>query len=301
MSQLIEEFLLYLRIEKGASSHTQAAYRRDLFQLYSFVEKRENQWPPDAQTVYAFLQSQGKKKPSSQARALATIKHFLKYLFRESYISENVSALLETPKLGLSLPSIFTTHEIEKILAQIDCSVLSGLRDYAMIELLYGAGVRVSELCSLKQKDLVDECIKVMGKGQKERLVPLGKQAQIALQKYLHVQQSVSKEHKLFVQDNGRAVTRFFVWRMVKRYAANAGITKKISPHTFRHTYASHLLDAGTDPRVIQELLGHSSISSTDRYTHLSTHQVREVFRTFHPRWKHSNTTESAVDSLVDS
>jgi integrase/recombinase XerD len=222
-------------------------------------------------------------------RALVAAKVFLRYLFRERHIAKDVSALLESPKIWQTIPSALSYQELETLLQTPDQSTDQGIRDLAILELLYGTGIRVSELCSLSIYDVSDDLVRVHGKGGKERLVPIGSAALRAIDTYLHrVRQQYDSESvpNLFVTKKGGPLSRTEVWKMVRDYSKKAGIEKKVSPHTFRHTYATHLLDAGADLRVIQDLLGHAHISSTDRYTHVSRAQLREVFRTFHPRWK---------------
>lgn len=285
----IEEFIQYIGAERGLSLHTQEAYRRDLEQLYFFVSQQKKEtWPPCATSVIAFIESQGHKKSTTLSRAIIACKVFLKYLFIEKYISRDESLFLETPKLWQTIPHVLTDTEIDKILQAVDLSTPDGIRDRAILELLYGTGIRVSELCGLSIYNVSDDTIKVFGKGEKERIVPLGKYASQAVDRYLvevRPLQEGEQIKSLFVTEKGKPIDRFWVWHMVKNYAKKAQIEKSISPHTFRHTYASHLLDAGADLRIIQELLGHASISSTDRYTHVSGSQIRELFRAFHPRW----------------
>lgn len=286
----IDEFIQYIGAERGLSRNTQEAYRRDLEQLYSFVsEQKMGEWPPFASTVIAFIESQRNKKSTSLSRAIIACKVFLKYLFIEKYIAKDESFFLETPKLWRTIPHVLTDTEINRILQAVDLSTPEGIRDRAILELLYGTGIRVSEACGLSIYDVSDDTIKVFGKGEKERIVPLGECAAKAIDRYLvevRPSQEGEEVRSLFVTEKGKPINRFWVWHMVKEYAKKAKIEKTISPHTFRHTYASHLLDAGADLRIIQELLGHASISSTDRYTHVSSSQIRELFRTFHPRWK---------------
>jgi integrase/recombinase XerD len=288
VNQQIEEFIQYLGAEKGLSSHTQAAYKRDLYQLYTYIKAQGKIWPPQAETIVAFIETQNAKKPTSLARAIVACKVFLKYLFREEQIERDESLYLETPKLWQTIPNVLSDDEIDRLLHAPDLSQNEGIRDAAILELLYGTGIRVSELCKLSIYDVSDDAIKVFGKGEKERIVPLGTKAKDAIDRFL-VQVRCAFESEivraLFVTEKGKPIDRFTVWQIVKRYARKANIEKSISPHTFRHTYASHLLDAGADLRIIQELLGHASISSTDRYTHVSKSQIRELFRAFHPRW----------------
>jgi integrase/recombinase XerD len=288
---LIEEFITYIGAERGLSAHTQAAYRRDLYQLHALCAREGRPWPPDAEAVVASLHAAQNcgKKTTSQVRALIAAKVFLRYLFRESYVSCDHSAVLESPKVWQTLPSVLSYQELDRLLQSPDVSTDEGIRDRAILELLYGTGIRVSELCSLSIYDVADDLVKVYGKGGKERLVPIGRQALLAVDAYLgRVRQKSDSTDvlHLFVTKRGRPLNRYAVWKMVRGYTQKIGVEKRISPHTFRHTYATHLLDAGADLRVIQELLGHAHISSTDRYTHVSRSQIREVFRTFHPRWK---------------
>lgn len=293
---LIEEFIIYIGAERGLAVLTQAAYRRDLYQLHDLCTHKGLSWPPDAAAVVEFLRmsQQLGKKTTSQVRALVAAKVFLRYLFKENRISRDEGAFLESPKVWQTIPSVLSYQELDRLLQCPDCSTDDGLRDKAILELLYGTGIRVTELCSLSIYDVADDLVKVHGKGGKERLVPIGRQALSAIDTYLtQVRQKFDSDTvvQLFVTKKGKPVDRIGVWKMIREYARGIGLDKKISPHTFRHTYATHLLDAGADLRVIQELLGHSHISSTDRYTHVSRSQLREVFRTFHPRW-HSSKSE---------
>jgi integrase/recombinase XerD len=288
---LIEEFIMYIGSERGLALNTQLAYRRDLYQLRECAVQQGHLWPPDAEAVVAFLQllqGQGKRS-TSQVRALIAAKVFLRYLFREGHVKSNQSVLLESPKVWQVIPSVLSYQELDRLLQAPDCATDDGVRDRAILELLYGTGIRVSELCALSIYDVSDDLVKVHGKGGKERLVPIGRQALLAVDAYLtQVRQKCDSTVvlQLFVTQHGKPFNRILVWKLVRQYACKVGIDKRVSPHTFRHTYATHLLDAGADLRVIQELLGHAHISSTDRYTHVCKSQIREVFRTFHPRWK---------------
>jgi integrase/recombinase XerD len=215
------------------------------------------------------------------------MKVFFRFLKREGVIANNPASYLESPKLWQALPAVLTEEEMENILTQPNCHSAKGCRDRAILELLYSSGVRISELCGLKICDVDDEYIKVYGKGGKERLVPIGQNALGAIDHYLlhyRCRYDSDQEQHLFLTQRGSPIDRFAMWRMVKSYALKAGITKNISPHTFRHSFATHLLDHGADLRVIQELLGHSSINSTDRYTHVSRAQLQQAFQAFHPR-----------------
>jgi integrase/recombinase XerD len=287
----IDEFIGYIASERGLAENTQEAYRRDLEAAFEHCEKAGLAWPMGYAGVVAYikvLQQKGLKE-TSQVRALISIKMFLKFLHRESIVSVNEGALLECPKIWQTIPSILSHEQVERLMQLPDLRTDDGIRDRAILEVLYGTGIRVSELCQLTIYDVTDDMIRVFGKGRKERLVPVGKEALKSIDQYLHAVRSKFESEKvrhLFVSSRGSTINRIAVWKIVRYYAKLAGIEKKISPHTFRHTYATHLLDAGADVRVIQELLGHSHISSTDRYTHVSTSHIREAFRAFHPRWK---------------
>jgi len=282
----IDEFITYLGSERGLSPHTLKAYKHDLIACKAFGEKNHLAWPPNISYVERFLEAQSGKQSSSIVRALVAIKVFLRFLYREKYIEENISSLLDTPKMRQLIPTILSHAEIERLLSAPSNATEVGVRDRAILELLYGTGIRVSELCSLSLYDLGDDYIRVMGKGSKERLVPVTKTALQAVDEYLvRMRDRFEDKKHLFLTSAGRPLDRISVWKMVKSYAKKIGIEKSISPHTFRHTYASHLLDSGADVRIIQELLGHAHISSTNRYTHVSTEQLRERFKAYHPRW----------------
>ena len=287
---LIDEFITYIGAERGLAIHTQQAYRRDLTQLLGFVREHHYEWPPTIEAIMAFVRLEGTtKKSASVMRLLAAAKVFCRYLFRERLVATDISTLLESPKLWRTLPSVLSGADIDRLLGTPDLSTDRGILDRAILELLYGTGLRVSELCGLSLYDVADDLVRVRGKGGKERLVPIGRQALSAVDAYLtRVRQKFNSESvpSLFVSDKGKPINRTYVWGRVHELAKQAGIDTRVSPHTFRHTYATHLLDAGADLRVIQDLLGHAHISSTDRYTHVSRTQIREVFRAFHPRWK---------------
>lgn len=202
-------------------------------------------------------------------------------------IANNVTLYLESPKIWQLIPEVLSVEEMERLLAQPDPETNVGSRDRAILEMLYGSGLRVSEVCGLKIHDVDDKFVKVFGKGSKERVVPVGAKAIEAVDHYLarfRDQTDSSRQQALFVNQRGKPIDRIFVWKMIKRYANEAGIVKNISPHTLRHSFATHLLDNGADLRVIQEMLGHASISSTDRYTHISKSRLHEAFGKFHSR-----------------
>ena len=286
-NEYIEEFISYLGAERGLSPHTLMAYERD---LRSLKEHAGDSWPPNLDDIMHFLHSQklSGKRSSSIVRSLVAIKVFMRYLFREKYIEEDVSSFLDAPRVQQIIPSILSHQELEQLLQAPDLSTEQGVCDKAIFEILYGTGIRVSELCGLSIYDVSDEYIKVRGKGSKERVVPLPQSVLRAVDTYLvRVRDRYDSKdlRALFLNSKGRPIDRVVIWKRIQEYAKRLGIEKRISPHTFRHTYATHLLDAGADVRIIQELLGHAHISSTNRYTHVSTDQLRETFRAFHPRW----------------
>lgn len=287
MQRDIQDFATYLISEKGLSLHTLESYQCDIQSFLSFLTSYElkNWGELKQQHVIDFL---GEKKTtgyasSSISRALIAIKVFFRFLKREGIISHNITLLLTTPKIWQLIPDVLSLEEMEHLLNQPNRSTMKGARDRAILEVLYATGIRVSELCGLCIQDVDDDYLRIKGKGGKERLVPIGKQAICAIDRYLHFRDG-GVEQALFLGRGGSSIDRVTVWKIVKGYAKQAEITKLISPHTFRHSFATHLLDNGADLRVIQELLGHSSIKSTDRYTHVSCSHLHEAFRHFHPR-----------------
>lgn len=217
---------------------------------------------------------------------LIAIKVFFRFLKKEGILSCDIACYFETPKMWQMIPDVLQIHEVEALLSEPMTEDAIGARDKAILELLYATGMRVSELCSLKIHDLSDTFVKVKGKGKKERLIPVGKKAIQAVDHYLlHFRGEVKEESSpLFVSSRGNPIDRVTVWSQVKKYAKKAGITKEISPHTLRHSFATHLLEGGADLRLIQDMLGHEDIGTTDRYTHVSGAKLRAAFKAFHPR-----------------
>lgn len=287
----LNDFHIYISTEKGLSSNTVEAYARDLKSFCRFLENQGIETFESATelSIVNFLSSKksGGYAQSSISRALIAIKVFFQFLKREGFTIKNVALYLETPKLGLQLPSVLTQGEITKLLSQQDLSTEEGVRDLAIIETLYSSGLRVSELCSLKINDVDDNFVRVFGKGSKERAVPIGEKAITAIDNYLvSYRDGYDSEHQknLFLSTRGNPLDRIAVWKSIKRYAKKAGIAKNISPHTLRHSFATHLLENDAELRIIQEMLGHASISSTDRYTHITRSHIQKAFETFHPR-----------------
>lgn len=284
----LSDFLLYLQSEKGLSANTMNAYGSDLKSFFSFVSVATVE-EITQEEIIAFLTHKKSLEHASASisRALVAIKVFFRFLKREKQIENNPADALEGPKLWQLLPEVLSTEEINRFLLQPDPETFEGVRDRALLEMLYASGLRVSELCQLSLYDVDDEYVKVKGKGGKERLVPIHKKAICALDRYLSIYRDNWPSDKLqilFVTSKGKPIDRFTVWKLVKKYAKQAGIQKSISPHVLRHSFATHLLDHGADLRIIQEMLGHSNIATTDRYTHISQSRLKDAFSRFHPR-----------------
>jgi integrase/recombinase XerD len=294
----IKGYKAYLQLEKSQASNTIDGYLRDVSKLFAFLDLH---YPTlsvlklelnHLQLFVKWLNEFG-IAPTTQARIISGIKSFYNYLIMEDLLKNNPSELLESPKLGRKLPDVLSTEEIDAIIAQIDLSKKEGARNKAIIETLYSCGLRVSELVNLKLSELFfDEgFIKVIGKGNKQRLVPIGSTAV----KYINIYKNelrnhlvIDKKHEdfLFLNNRGKQLTRVMIFTIIKRLCEKAGIKKKISPHTFRHSFATHLVEGGADLRAVQEMLGHASITTTEIYTHLDTNYLKENILSYHPRNK---------------
>jgi len=294
MEKLLAEFIDYLSVERGLAENTLASYRFDLEAYLSFCKKRQvggiHQAGRNTVMAYLFqLQLEG-RLPSTISRHLASLKSFYCYLFREGTMPEDPVAGLESPRPAQKLPRVLSVAEVDSLLAQPRTGEPGGLRDKAMLELLYATGVRVSELVSLNPAhlNLENGFIRCLGKGSKERIVPLGDVAARCLGEYLARGRSkltvAGKTEALFVNRFGNRLTRQGFWKIIKKYALLAGIPRQITPHTLRHSFATHLLENGADLRSVQEMLGHVDISTTQIYTHLTGKRVREVYDRSHPR-----------------
>ena len=292
--ELIEDFLHYLTVERGLSDNTIAAYRRDLNGYQEFCRKSGLSLPADADrnTVMSFLYHQqlAGRSPATVARRLAAVKSFYKHLIAEDIVSNDPTVNLEFPKLARKLPRVLTAEEVDRLLALPAPTKPAGRRDKAMLELLYATGVRVSELVALdlEQVNMANGFLRCFGKGAKERIIPIGDIALGFLDYYLEhgrKQLGATKDTKaLFINRNGRRLTRQGFWKIVKRYALKAGIKREITPHTFRHSFATHLLENGADLRSVQEMLGHADINATQIYTHLTNQRIKEIYDRSHPR-----------------
>jgi integrase/recombinase XerD len=297
MQQFFQDFLNYIKIECNLSENTIAAYKNDLTRYYYFL-REQNILTPQKITVgiirkYINTLADIGMSENSLARNISTLRSFHGYLLEENVIDDNPTEFIQAPKLTMKLPEILEINEIEEILQQTDLTTLKGIRDYAIIETLYSTGVRVSELIALKQKDLFlkEQLMIVFGKGKKERIVPFGKKARQAIKRYLQeVRTSLAQNRKskdmLFLNMRGTPISRMGVWKIIRQYVDSAGIKKTVSPHVFRHSFATHLLEGGANLRAVQEMLGHSDISTTQIYTHLDKDYIIQQHKEFHPRWK---------------
>ncbi len=287
----LEDFLAYLVSEKGASPHTLSAYRNDIRSFMVFLKmKNILDWKDVAiEMAVSFLSDLKVKNyaSSSMHRKLISLKVFFRFLKRENRLSQSEIERLQGPKIWQIIPDTLTVDEIHLMLEQPNRATFEGARDRAILEVLYATGIRVSELCLLSLYAIDESSIRVLGKGNKERIVPIGQKAIAAVDDYLlrfRDRFDSEKETALFLTLKGKRIDRVTVWKKIREYAREAGIQKKISPHSFRHTYATHLLDNGADVRIIQELLGHEDISTTERYTHISQKKLKESFYKYHPQ-----------------
>jgi integrase/recombinase XerD len=288
----LREFINYLSVEKGLSLNTLEAYEMDLLAYASYLKKiKLNDWGfVTRDEILKFLLAEKERglQSSSMARRMVAVKLFHRFLVKERYLEIDVTTVLESPKLWKKLPYFLTFDEMEKILAAPNVKKTLGARDRAILEVLYAAGLRVSELVNLKPTDINfgSGFLKCCGKGGKERLVPVGAKAREALTRYLEKIRPKQKPTSdyVFIGKGGDGLSRQFVWQLIKKYSRLAGIQKNITPHTFRHSFATHLLEGGADLRVVQELLGHADISTTQIYTHLSRDHLKSVHAEFHPR-----------------
>lgn len=292
----LKGYTAYLKLEKSLSINSIEAYTDDVQKLFQFLGEHYPNLPL-ADVQYSHLQEflswiyKTGIGSRSQARIVSGIRAFYKYLLLEDFIKKNPAEMLEAPKTRRKLPDVLSLEEIDSLLDCIDMSTPEGTRNKAMLETMYGCGLRVSELCSLKISELLfnEGFIRVIGKGDKQRLVPIGSVARKNIEQYLqhirlHVAPKKGHEDIVFLNRRGAALSRVMVFTILKQLAEKAGIKKNISPHTFRHSFATHLINGGADLRAVQEMLGHASITTTEIYTHLDTDYLREAIISFHPR-----------------
>ena len=288
MDRHISKFLTYLEIEKNVSSHTLLNYHIDLKQVRDFLQNNDVQKIDrlDIRKYLAFLKGRNLKK-RTVARKLSCLRSFFRFLAREGYVSSNPVAGISSPKLEKTLPIFLDVGKVTKLVESPDRTNLKGLRDRAILEALYSTGVRVSELVGLNigRVDFIAGMIKVYGKGKKERLIPIGDKALRAIRDYLDKQIIQKKDTRsLFLDKNNKRLTNEGVRKLVSKYVKIISLKEKVSPHTFRHSFATHLLDKGADLRSVQELLGHASLSTTQIYTHITTEHLKSVYNKAHPR-----------------
>ncbi len=286
MKEHIDAFIRYLDLQRGASAHTLRAYRKDLEEFSGFVKKgAEDIEMVDVRAFVAQQIKDGRNKTTA-GRRLASVRSFLKYLHREGYMLDNPAKLVSTPKAQKPLPRFLSVDDIFSLVQQPKSIGFLQTRDRAILELLYSSGLRVSEIAGLNVEDVSTKegLVKVKGKGKKERILPVGSKAVDAIKSYLVEKILLKRRNKaLFLNSRGEPLSDRGVRRVVVKYAKMIGITGKIGPHTLRHTFASHLLQAGADLRVIQELLGHASLSTTQKYTHLDITHLMDVYDRAHP------------------
>ena len=287
-------FRQYLLLEKSLSAKTADAYLHDVGLLDNFLGDKllEDADINDLQAFVKHLQADMQAEPTSQARIVSGLRAFYRFLVIEGTIDSNPAQLLDSPKLGRRLPTVLTVPEVEAIINAVDLSEPEGHRNRAIIEVMYGCGLRVSEVVTLRLSELhFDESyIRVVGKGDKERIVPIGLKAQQALTQYIEGRRRQLKIKKgcadwVFLNRRGGQLSRVSMFNIVKALAREAGITKTISPHTFRHSFATHLVEGGADLRAVQQMLGHESITTTEIYTHLDKDYIRSNIAQFHPRY----------------
>lgn len=295
MELFLKEYLTYLKLEKNLSPNTVISYQNDLTLFISFLKDKNIDDPSEVNSehissFFKLLNEFGLSGTSS-ARYFSSLKGFFLFLVKNKYILKNPIEKISAPKLSKKLPSVLDVSEVEKILAQPDIKDKLGLRDKAILELFYACGTRVSELINLKVNDLFlnDEIIRVFGKGSKERLIPIGSSAIRWINEYLKLSRPLlmkksKSENYLFLNSRSSKLSRMGVWKIIDRYVKQAGIEKEVHPHTFRHSFATHLLEGGADLRAVQEMLGHADISTTQIYTHIDRDYIKQVHKQYHPR-----------------
>ena len=281
--RFIEDYAYYLKIERAMSQNTVASYCSDVETFLSFINKPVQNVNPD--DIQAFLESRKTISKRSQARFLSSLRSFYHWLMLEGDVVSNPCDKVDYPKLGRYLPSVLSVQEVEDIILSVPLDSEKGFRDRAILEVLYGCGLRVSELIGLRVQDLfLDEgFVRVIGKGDKQRLVPAGEMAIEALRNYLDIR-SFPEQDFVFLNKNGGQLSRVSVFNMIKSQSLIAGVSKDISPHTFRHSFATHLIENGADLRVVQEMLGHENVMTTEIYTHLDTSTWHRDVLSHHPR-----------------
>lgn len=295
MESYFTAFMDYLAYEKGLAKNTQAAYLRDLVKFAEYLHKASRSSRLEdisKDDIIGFLtwQLDSGASYATAARTLSSLKTFYKFLVLENHVHNNITADIETPRSRRKLPQVLTIEEVDRLLSQPNVLKPIGLRDRAMLELMYGTGVRVSELLTIQLEDLntIAGFLRCLGKGRKERIIPVNQTSIDWVNRYIsNARNFLVKSHlerTLFVNANGRPMTRQGFFKILTNYAEQAGIKKEVTPHTLRHSFATHILENGADLRAVQEMLGHADISTTQIYTHLTKTRLREVYQQFHPR-----------------
>ena len=295
MEEFLKEYLTILRYEKNLSENTTSSYKNDLHKFLAFINKSniKDFSEVSSNLITKFFDHQRKSgiDSATSARYMSSIKGFFRFLENNSYIEKNPTDKLSPVKKGRKLPTVLTLPEIEMILNTPNTSDITGLRDKAILETFYSSGLRVSELINLKINDLHfdDEVIRVLGKGSKERIVPIGSSAVKWVKEYLtrsrpFLEKKTKSQNFVFLNKRGTKLSRMWIWKIFDHYAKEAGIKKEIHPHIFRHSFATHLLEGGADLRAVQEMLGHADISTTQIYTHVDRNYIKQVHKDHHPR-----------------
>ena len=296
-NQAIKDYKSYLKIERGLSLNSIVSYENDILSLKNYILDNKIKESPiecTPDTVNSFIYNSSKKNsPRSQARKISGLKSFFKFLVFEGYLKSSPMSNIESPKLGRKLPDILNVEEISQMISSINIKETFGQRNKTIIEILYGTGIRVSELIELKISNIFfkENLIRVLGKGDKERFVPIGLKAKKSIIDYINNDRKYQKIEEssndiLILSKYGKKITRHMIFTLIKNISKKSGITKKISPHTFRHSFASHLLKNGADLRTIQLILGHENITTTEIYTHLDSKHLLNVMKKYHPRSK---------------
>ncbi|KAB2841867.1 MAG: site-specific tyrosine recombinase XerD [Melioribacteraceae bacterium] len=295
MEDFLKEYLTVIKLEKNLSDNSVVSYEIDLKKFLEFAETNKiTDWNEiTSDLIVGFFQKQREDGlgSSTTARYLSSLKGFFKYLYKNKYVEKDPAENLSSTKLTKRLPAVLSIFEIDKILESPDTSTVLGRRDKAVLEIMYSSGLRVSELINLKLGDLFfnDEVIRVLGKGSKQRIIPVGSSAikwcnEYLLKSRIHLENKLKSMNYVFLNSRGTKLSRMGVWKIVDSYTKAAGIEKEVHPHTFRHSFATHLLEGGADLRAVQEMLGHSDISTTQIYTHIDREYIKQVYRDFHPR-----------------
>ncbi len=293
MDKHVELFLDYLSVERGLSKNTILAYRSDLKDYTGFLEavSKKSVSASSREDIRDFMLHQKDKGlcVNSISRALAALRMFYRFLAREKLIKSDVSSYIDSPKLWKKIPDVLNLDEVERLIEAPDLNTPQGVRDRAILEVMYATGMRVSEVAGLRLTDLNADVgfVRCLGKGKKERIVPLGTKAVASVARYLEkVRPRLAKSgaQELFLNRSGRRISRVSLWKLIKRYARKARIKKPIRPHILRHSFATHLLERGADLRSVQEMLGHANISTTQIYTHVNKDWLRSIHKTYHPR-----------------